>query len=155
MNAPVIAAEAAMLIRRPVAEVFEALVEPAVTTRFWFTRSTGRLETSKRVRWDWEMFGHSADVDVDEVVENERIVMRWPAYEGGGQTTVEWRFTPHSDDSTFVEVTNTGFAGDAEAVARQAVASTGGFGLVLAGMKAWLEHGIELGLIRDRFPETG
>jgi uncharacterized protein YndB with AHSA1/START domain len=79
--------------------------------------------------------------------------MRWPAYDGEGQTTVEWRFTPHSRNATFVEVANTGFGGDDEAIARQAVGATGGFTLVLAGMKAWLEHGIELDLIRDRFPE--
>jgi len=149
----VVAAEAGMLIRRPVADVFEAVVDPTITTRFWFTRSSGKLEAGKRVRWEWEMYDQSADVDVDELDENERIVMRWPAYEGGGQTTVEWRFTAHSDDATFVEVTNTGFSGDDEAIARQAVSATGGFTLVLAGMKAWLEHGIELNLVRDRFPE--
>ncbi|SCW51537.1 hypothetical protein SAMN04487970_1011142 [Paenibacillus tianmuensis] len=53
------AAKAEMLIRRPVEEVFEAFVEPAVTMRFWFTKSSGRLETGKRVRWDWEMYGVS------------------------------------------------------------------------------------------------
>jgi uncharacterized protein YndB with AHSA1/START domain len=152
MNDEVIAAEAGMLIRKPVTEVFEALINPAVTTRFWFTQSTGMLAAGKRVRWDWEMYDHSAEVDVDEVVEKKRIVMRWPAYEGGGQTTVEWRFTPRSD-GTFVEVTNSGFSGDEKAVARQAVSATDGFALVLAGMKAWLEHGIELDLVRDRFPE--
>jgi hypothetical protein len=52
-------AKAEMLIRRPVAEVFEAFVDPAVTSRFWFTRSTGRLEVGRRVRWDWEMYGRS------------------------------------------------------------------------------------------------
>ena len=49
--------KAEMLIRRPVAEVFEAFVDPAVTTKFWFTKSSGRLEAGKRVRWDWEMYG--------------------------------------------------------------------------------------------------
>lgn len=34
---PVVKAE--MLIRKPVEEVFEAFVDPAVTTRFWFTKS--------------------------------------------------------------------------------------------------------------------
>lgn len=24
--------------------------------------------------------------------------------------------------------------------------------MVLAGLKAWLEHGVELGLVRDQFP---
>jgi len=38
-----------MLIRRPVAEVFEAFVNPNITTRFWFTRSSGRLESGKAV----------------------------------------------------------------------------------------------------------
>jgi uncharacterized protein YndB with AHSA1/START domain len=99
------------------------------------------------------MYEQSADVDVDEVEVNERILMRWPAYEGDAQTIVEWRFAPQSDNATFVEVTNTGFSGDDVAVARQAVVATGGFTLVLAGMKAWLEHGLELGLIRDRFPQ--
>lgn len=127
-----------MLIRRPVADVFEAVVDPEMTTKFWFTRSTGKLEEGKRVRWDWEMYGQSADVEVDEVVENERIVLGLPAYEGEGRTTVVWRFTPHPE-GTYVEVANTGFGGDAESVARQAVDATGGFTLVLAGMKAWLE----------------
>jgi uncharacterized protein YndB with AHSA1/START domain len=111
LKTAVVAAEAGMLIRRPVGEVFEAVVDPDVTTRFWFTRSTGMLEAGTRVCWEWEMYGHSAEVDVDEVVENERIAFRWPAYEGGGQTTVEWRFTPQGDKATFVEVVNTGFDG--------------------------------------------
>jgi uncharacterized protein YndB with AHSA1/START domain len=34
-------AKAEMLIRKPVEEVFEAFVNPAVTTKFWFTKSRG------------------------------------------------------------------------------------------------------------------
>jgi hypothetical protein len=33
-----------------------------------------------------------------------------------------------------------------------ALDSTGGFHLVLAGAKAWLEHGIELGVVPDHLP---
>jgi uncharacterized protein YndB with AHSA1/START domain len=111
MNDDVIAAEAGMLIRRPVAEVFRAVVDPEVTTKFWFTRSSGKLEPGKRVRWEWEMYDQSADVDVDLIDENERIVMRWPAYGGDGQTTVAWAFAPKGDN-TFITVTKTGFTGD-------------------------------------------
>jgi uncharacterized protein YndB with AHSA1/START domain len=53
-------AKAQMLIRRPVATVFDAFVDPAVTTKFWFTKSSGRLEPGKDLRWDWEMYGASA-----------------------------------------------------------------------------------------------
>lgn len=153
MATDVIAAEAGMLIRRPVAVVFEALVDPEVTTKFWFTRSTGKLEAGKRIRWDWEMYSQSTEVVVDVVEKNERILMRWPAYNASAETTVEWTFTPRPDNTTFVTVTNTGFAGDQEAIARQAIGATGGFTLVLAGMKALLEHNLELNLVRDRFPE--
>jgi uncharacterized protein YndB with AHSA1/START domain len=36
-------AETGMLIRTPAADVFEAIVNPEITTQFWFTRSSGRL----------------------------------------------------------------------------------------------------------------
>lgn len=59
-------------------------------TKFWFTRSTGRLETGKRVQWFWDK-----------------------------------------------QVTN----------------STQGFSLMLAGLKAYLEHRIQLNLVDDRYPQ--
>jgi len=39
-----------MLIRKPVAEVFEAFVNPNITTKFWFTKSSERLEAGKQVQ---------------------------------------------------------------------------------------------------------
>ena len=45
--APVARAE--MLIRKPVSLVFEAFVDPAITSRFWFTRGSGRLEPGAEV----------------------------------------------------------------------------------------------------------
>jgi uncharacterized protein YndB with AHSA1/START domain len=47
-------AEASMLIRRPVVELFEAFTNPEITTRFWFTKSRGRLEVGKTVTWEWK-----------------------------------------------------------------------------------------------------
>ena len=45
-------AKAQMLIRRPIAEVFEAFADPAITSQFWFTKGSGKLEAGKKVRWD-------------------------------------------------------------------------------------------------------
>ena len=58
-NQPI--ATAQMLIRRPVRVVFEAFVDPAVTSRFWFSRGSGRLEVGEQVRRDWEMYGGHDD----------------------------------------------------------------------------------------------
>jgi uncharacterized protein YndB with AHSA1/START domain len=151
MTADTLGAKTEMLIRRPVQEVFEAFVDPAVTSRFWFTRSSGRLEAGKQVRWDWEMYGFSVDVDVKAIEENRRIVIEWSA--AGTPTTVEWTFTPRPDGTTFVTITNTGFSGDLHEVARLAIAATEGFTFVLAGLKALLEHDVVLNVVRDRFPD--
>jgi len=48
---------------------------------------------------------------------------------------------------------NRGFPGRVEQVATQAISSTEGFTLVLAGLKALLEQGVTLHLVGDRFPK--
>jgi uncharacterized protein YndB with AHSA1/START domain len=90
-------AKAEILIRKPVAEVFEAFVDPTITARFWFTKGSGRLEAGEQVRWDWEMYDFSLQVDVKAVEENARILIQWLAF--GAPTTVEWIFTPRPDDT--------------------------------------------------------
>lgn len=54
-----------MVIRRPVAQVFDAFIDPAITSKFWFTKGSGRLDAGKRIRWDWEMFGVSVHAPDD------------------------------------------------------------------------------------------
>ena len=146
------AVRAEMLIRRPVGDVFTALVEPEETTKFWFTKSSGRLEVGKTVRWDWDMYGVSAEVNVKTVEPDRRIVYEWE--EAEGYSTVEWQFTSRGDNATLVSVTNTGFAGEPDDVVRQVIDSTGGFTIVLCGMKAWLEHHIRLNLVADQAPDA-
>lgn len=144
------AARAEMLIRKPVAEVFEAFVNPDITTKFWFTRSSGRLAPGARVQWEWEMFNASAPVMVTAFEPDRRLAIEWPGE--GAPTTVEWTFTPRVDGTTFVSIVNAGFQGDPAAVQQQLVGATEGFTLVLAGLKAYLEHGVALNLVADRFP---
>jgi uncharacterized protein YndB with AHSA1/START domain len=150
MQKAVLAARTEMLIRRPVAEVFDAFVDPRKTSKFWFTSGSGRLEVGKRVQWRWEMYDLNVDVDVKVLEPNRRIIVDWSS--GEAPTTIEWRFTPYSADTTFVSITNSGFTGDGQAVTKQALDSTEGFTFVLAGLKAYLEHGVQLNLVADRHP---
>jgi uncharacterized protein YndB with AHSA1/START domain len=140
-----------MLIRRPAAEVFEALVDPAITSKFWFTNGSGRLEIGKRVRWEWKMYGVSVEVTPKVIEPSKRIAIVWPGY--SGPTTVEWRLEPHGAAATFVDVTEAGFKGDADDFVKYVADSTQGFSLMLAGMKAVLEHDVQLNLTADRFPK--
>jgi uncharacterized protein YndB with AHSA1/START domain len=141
-------AKAQMLIRQPVADVFDALIDPAITSRFWFSRGSGRLEAGKNVRWDWDMYGVSANVDVKAIEENRRILIEWNGPDNPG--LVEWTFEPSAADRTLVVVKNWGFRGDADTIVREAIVSTGGFSFLLAALKAFLEHGIDLKLVGSR-----
>jgi uncharacterized protein YndB with AHSA1/START domain len=140
-----------MLIRKPVAEVFEAFVDPAVTTKFWFTKSSGRLEPGRQVQWDWEMYGISVPVTAKAIEPDKRILLEWPGY--SAPTTVEWTFAAQGDGTTFVRITEAGFTGDGDELVKQVTDSTQGFTLVLAGLKALLEHNIRLNLVADRYPK--
>jgi uncharacterized protein YndB with AHSA1/START domain len=151
MNADAVKMQTQMLIRRPAAEVFEAFVDPAITTQFWFTKSSGRLDAGKPVVWEWEMYGASAQVVVKAIEPNRRILVDWG--DESGMTEVEWRFAEQSG-GTMVTITNTGFAGDDDSIVAQAVDSSQGFTIVLCGLKALLEHGIRLNLIADKAPEA-
>ena len=141
---------AEMLIRKPVSEVFEAFVNPEITNKFWFTKSTGRVETGAKIDWTWEMYNHTVSVFVKDVRANEHISIEWGNYEE--TTTVTWTFKPVNEKETFVSIVNSGIKGDIDQVISQVRDSTEGFTLVLAGLKAWLEHNIQLNLVGDRFP---
>jgi uncharacterized protein YndB with AHSA1/START domain len=144
-------ATAGMLIRRPAPEVFEAFVDPAVTAKFWFTKGGGRLEAGRKIRWEWEMYGISEEITVKSIEPNRGIRIEWPGH--GSTNTVEWTFAPRQGDATWVEITESGFSGAGKELIAKVADSTGGFNLVLAGLKAWLEHGISLNLVADRFPD--
>jgi uncharacterized protein YndB with AHSA1/START domain len=141
-----------LLIRRPAAEVFEAFADPAITTRFWFSKSSGRLEPGAKVRWEWEMYGAGSDVEVKAVEPNARILITW-GY-AGAATEVEWRFEPRGEERTLVTITHSGFTGSADEQVAAALDSMQGFSLTLAGCKALLEHGLELNIVRDVHPDA-
>jgi uncharacterized protein YndB with AHSA1/START domain len=144
---PVVKAE--MLIRRPVEEVYEAFINPEITTKFWFTKSSGRLEEGKTVRWDWEMYGVGDDLIVKKIEPNKFIRVEW-----SDGTQVEWIFTSRKDNETFVSITNSGFSGSGDEMVNQAIDSMGGYTMVLAGLKAFLEYNVQLNLVADKAPDA-
>lgn len=145
-------AETGMLIRKPVAETFEAFVNPAITTKFWFTKSSGRLEKGKQVEWTWEMYNVTSFVLVKDLAPNKKIEIEWGG-KGEDRTRVEWTFEPMDGGATFVNIVMDGFTGDPDSILEKVSGSAGGFCWVLAGLKAYLEYNIQWNLIADRFPK--
>jgi len=146
------AVKAGMLIRRPPGEVFQAFADPAGTTRFWFTKSTGAMRPGAVLRWEWEMFGVGTEVRVLEVEEDRRIRFTWGEE---NPTTVEFRFVPWREDATYVQVTESGISGSGDEVVARIADATGGFYQVLCAAKALLEHGAILNVVLDHVPPDG
>lgn len=143
-------AKTGMLIRKPIAEVFDAFINPEITTKFWFTKSSGKLEVGKPIEWTWEMYQVTVPVVVKEIEALRKILIQWGNYQS--MTNVEWMFTEIPGKGTYVEITNSGFQGSPAELIAQVGDSTKGFTFLLAGLKAFLEHGIQLNLTADAFP---
>ena len=144
-------AKAEMLIRETAERVFDAFIDPRVTANFWFTQGSGPLKPGKQVTWRWDMYDLDVGVTVKAIEAQKRILIEWSP-KGSAPTTVEWRFTARPD-GTYVSVTNEGLTGDPESLVDQVRTATEGFALVLAGAKAFLEHGLRLNLVEDRHPD--
>ncbi|RUS46305.1 SRPBCC family protein [Cohnella sp. AR92] len=140
--------KAEMLIRKSVEAVFEAFINPEVTTRFWFTKSSGRLEAGSKIRWEWEMYGAADEVQVLVLEKNRKLRIRWT-----DRSETEWRFVDRADRTTYVTITTSGYEGDEESRVNRAIDDMGGYTIVLCGLKAYLEHGVVLNLVADKAPD--
>jgi uncharacterized protein YndB with AHSA1/START domain len=143
--------EAQMLIRKPVSEVFKAFIDPEITKHFWFTKGSDKLEFGKTVTWEWEMYNFSTQVIVKEIMIDKKISIEW--FTTNLPTTVDFYFKTLSDGSTFVTINHYGFNKTGDELLELIKDSTSGFTIVLAGLKAFLEHNIDLNLILDKFPK--
>ncbi|HEX6848494.1 MAG TPA: SRPBCC family protein [Chitinophagaceae bacterium] len=142
-------AEAQMLIRKPAGEVFDAFIDPAITKNFWFTRSSGRVEVDKKITWYWDMYDVSTTVIPKKILRDQQIIFEWD----NPSKTVEFNFKELDDRSTYVTVIESGYDKEGDELITTIKDSTGGFTTVLDGLKAFMEHRINLNLIADKFPK--
>ena len=142
--------EAQMLIRKPVATVFQAFIDPEITKNFWFTKGSGKLQTGSSITWEWEMYNVSSTVFVKEILQNKKISVDWDEY----STIVDFEFEALSEETTYVTIKQYGFRSTGDDLLIEINNASGGFTTVLDGLKAYMEHGINLNLIADKFPKA-
>lgn len=139
--------QAQMLIRKPIQEVFEAFIDPEITTNFWFTKSTDKLEEGKTITWEWEMYSAKSEVKVLQIIPNKLIKTEWGLF----SNNVDYEFK-EMEKGTLVIIKSYGYSEKGDELLSVINDNTGGFTTVLDGCKAYLEHGINLRLIEDKFP---
>jgi uncharacterized protein YndB with AHSA1/START domain len=135
-------------VSRPVAEVYEAVADPDQLSKYFTTGGArGRLEAGSEVTWDFHDFPGAFPVRVLESDPPHRIVIEWEAAASAtedGWTTTVFEFEPLDEDTrTLVTVTESSWQPTDEG-AKRAFGNCEGWTGMLAALKAWVEHGINL-----------
>lgn len=140
--------EVSGFIAKPVAEVFEAVADPEQLSRYFTTGGAqGRLESGTTVTWDFADFPGAFPVEVLDAEAGQRLTLRWKgeaAIGDEGVTITTFEFVPVDDGARTKVTISEGDWEATEAGAKAAFGNSMGWTGMLAAMKAWLEHGINL-----------
>ena len=139
-------------VARPVAQVYEAVADPEQLSRYFTTGGArGRLEPGTEVTWDFADFPGAFGVKVVAADPPRRIEIEWEGEattDESGNTTTIFEFEPIDDGSrTLVTITESAWRPTVDG-AKNAFGNCEGWTGMLAAMKAWIEHGVNL---RDGF----
>lgn len=127
-------------ILKPGKEVFEAIVDPKKIGNFWFTSSSERWEEGKKVTLTYAEYEAELVINVLEVKDHEKIVYSWG--EGEDETRVAMTLMEPDDQSTLIQVTESGFKEDDPELFNKMLGQKEGWVFMLSCLKCYLEHGV-------------
>ena len=134
-----LAAKATIQIQKPLAEVFEAIVNPDIMTKYFISESTGRMEEGKELNWKFPEF---PDLDCPvkniKLEQNKSISFVWDE-----EAHVHIDLKEQPDKSVVVKIEENARNND-ESGLKWVIQNTEGWANFLACMKAWLEYNVQL-----------
>lgn len=131
----------ALQIQKPVNEVFEAIVDPVKMSNYFISKSSGKMEEGRQLKWQFPEFDLEFPVRVGKIEINKYISFYWE--NDGIELLVEMTLTDKDHSSTVVTITEKSRNND-EAGIRWLAGNTAGWANFLACLKAFLEYGINL-----------
>ena len=103
----------------------------------------GRLEAGNTLTWEFADFPGPFDVEAVEADSPRVLVFDWLHPLGSGMNRVTFRFEPVESSRCKVSVTESGWTADSAGLSL-AFGNCMGWRHMLASMKAWLDHGVQL-----------
>ncbi len=134
----VLESKALLQIQKPIATVFEGIVNPEIMTQYFISESSGRLKTGKTLIWKFPEFPDQFPITNVRVEKEHLITFVWDP-----ETVVNITFEALPNQSTLVKVSEKGKVLN-DANIEWALQNTGGWANFLACMKAYLEYGVHL-----------
>lgn len=129
-------------INKPVAEVFDAVVNPKKITGYFCDKADAPLVEGQTVHWTWSAKPVTHPVKVKQIVPNAKIVIEWPAAPSG-TTVAEMSFTALEDGRTMVSISESGWPSNDDGF-KASYRNCEGWQHMMSCMKAYLQHGIDL-----------
>ena len=141
MNDQLLEIKTKLQIQKPVAAVFDAIVDPAKMTNYFIAKSTGRMEEGRELIWKFPEFDLDVPVRVGKIEKDKYISFYWSS--DNEELLVEMLLIAAENDSTVVTVTEKSREND-EAGRNWLKGNTEGWANFLACLKAYVEYGINL-----------
>lgn len=125
-------------IQKPVAEVFDAVYNPAKLSAYFTTGgASAPLDPGTTVTWDFADFPGAFPVRVKDVVKNELISFEWD------QQRVEMRFESLDANNTLLSISE-GEWPETQKGLDQSYGNCHGWTQMSCALKAYVEYGVNL-----------
>ncbi len=135
-------------IQRPVAVVFDAIVNEETICKYFADKTSGPLVEGQRIIWTWNHCG-DCPVVVKRIVENELVHLEldsqeWKKTEGDAyKVDVSLEVESLDDGSTMLSISEQGWLTDKSGL-KGSHDNCSGWTHMAMCLKAWIEHNIDL-----------
>jgi uncharacterized protein YndB with AHSA1/START domain len=131
-------------IARPVAEVFDAVCDPAKLSGYFTTGgASAPLVEGSTVTWDFADFPGAFPVQVRKVERDRLIELEWKAGDGDYTTTTRFEFEPLEGGATLVRISE-GRWRESQQGLDASYGNCMGWTQMLCALKMYVERGINL-----------
>jgi uncharacterized protein YndB with AHSA1/START domain len=134
-------AKVQMGILKPAGEIFEAIVDPELMSKYFISSSTGKMESGKTLIWTWPDFDGEIQIKVGKVEKDKVVSFEWNG--SGNNCVVVITLEAKTENKTLVIINESEWPADYKG-AKQCMGQVEGWTNFLCCLKAYLEYGINL-----------
>ena len=130
-------------IGKPIAEVFDAVVNPEKVGIYFATGGVNApMAEGRNISWKFKDISFEQDMKIRRLIENRKIELEWFTEEGK-RTDVTITFDKISEDRTMITIVHSGYE-ESQKGLEDSYSHCEGWTVMLASLKVYLEHGIVL-----------